>query len=220
MVEAQWPTGQRSAETFTVDTNQLLYRVLSVTGGRFATDFNPGFGGPTRFAIFEDTSGSTVPVLYAAYSAEAAVCESLLRDIPAAGGMLLEADYRSSMMSGLRTQRKLQLAKFMGTGLRALGATYQALTSSDMRTYTQTVQWAEAAHRAGFDGVARMSNRCNDTVAVVLFGERIEPEALSIDTSVARIFSRQTDREWLTNMCFPLGISVRWGPPSKADLEL
>lgn len=220
MVEGQWPTGPRSAETFTVDTHQLLYRVLGVAGGRLATDFNPGFGEPTRFAFFSDGSGDIVPVLYAAYSAEAAVCETLLRDIPAAGGVLLEADYRSSMMVELRTQRKLQLAKFMGTGLRALETTHQALTSSDMRTYTPTVRWAEAAHRAGFDGAAWMSNRCNDTVAVVLFGNRVEPEALSTDVSVARIFSRQADREWLTDMCFPLGISVRWKPPPKADPEL
>lgn len=213
MVEVEWPTGPRSAEAFTVGANQLLYRVLGVAGGRLATDFNPNFGEPTRFAFFADESGAAVPVLYAAYSAEAAVCETLLRDIPAAGGTLLESDYMGSMMAGLRTNRELNLVKFMGTGLRALGTTHQALTSSDMRTYSQTVQWAEAAHRAGFDGAAWMSNRCNDTVAVVLFGDRVEPDALSADASVARIFSRQTDRDWLTDMCFPLGIRVRWKPP-------
>lgn len=213
MVETQWPTGPRTAETFTVGANQLLYRVLSTAGGRSETQFNPGFGEPTRFAFFSDDSGATVPVLYAAYSAETAVCETLLRDLPASGGTLIEADYIGSMMSGLHTNRDLNLAKFMGTGLRALGTTHQALTSSDMRTYSQTVQWAEAAHRAGFDGAAWMSNRCNDTAAVVLFGDRVEADGLSADSSVARIFSRQTDRDWLTDMCFPLGIHVRWKPP-------
>lgn len=154
-----------------------------------------------------------MPVLYAAYSAEAAVCETLLRDIPTVGGTLIESDYINSMLVGLRTNRELNVAKFMGTGLRAVGTTHQALTSSDMRTYSQTVKWAEAAHRAGFDGAAWMSNRCNDTAAVVLFGDRVEAGGLSPDASVARIFSRQTDRDWLTNMCFPLGIRVRWKPP-------
>lgn len=219
MVEAHWPTGLRSAETFTIEANQLLYRVMSVAGGRFATDFNPGFGEPTRFAFFPDKAEAIVPVLYAAYSAEAAVCETLLRDIPAAGGVLMEADYMGSMMAGLRAHRKLRLAKFMGTGMLALGTTHQTLTSSDMRTDAQTVQWSEAAHGAGFDGAAWMSNRCNDTVAVVLFGDRVEPDALSPDASVARIFSRQTDREWLTDMCFPLGIRVRWKPPSPASVD-
>lgn len=212
-VETQWPTGPRCAETFRVGANQLLYRVLSVVGGRSATEFNPGFGAPTRFAFFPDSSGTIVPVLYAAYSAEAAVCETLLRDVPAVGGTLIESDYINSMLVGIRVNRELNLAKFMGTGLGALGTTHQALTSSDMRTYSQTVKWAEAAHRAGFDGAAWMSNRCNDTAAVVLFGDRVEAGGLSPDASVARIFSRQTDRDWLTNMCFPLGIRVRWKPP-------
>lgn len=134
MVETQWPTGPRTAETYTVGANQLLYQVLSTAGGRSATQFNPGFGEPTRLAFFSDDSGATVPVLYAAYSAEAAVCETLLRDLPASGGTLIEADYIGSMMAGLHTNRDLNLAKFMGTGLRALGTTHQALTSSDMRS--------------------------------------------------------------------------------------
>lgn len=55
-----------------------------------------------------------------------------------------------------------------------------------------------------------MSNRCNDTVAVALFGDRIASDALAADASVAKIFSRLTDRNWLTDMCLPLGIRVRW----------
>lgn len=98
----------------------------------------------------------------------------------------------------------------MGPGLRALGTTHQAHTSSDMRTYPQTVQWAQAAHRAGFEGVAWMSNRCNDTVAIVLFGDRIAADAIVPDASVARIFSRLSDRNWLADVCLPLGIRVRW----------
>ena len=210
MVEAQWPTGPRTAETFTIEAHQLLYRVLHDDGGRQVTDFNPGYGEPTRFAFFTDDAGAIVPVLYAAYSAEAAICETLLRDIPATGGVLIPSDYMRTVMAAFRTTRQLKLAKFMGTGLRALGTTHQALTSSDMRTYPQTVQWAKAAHRAGFEGVAWMSNRCNDSVAVALFGDRIASDALAADASVAKIFSRLTDRNWLTDMCLPLGIRVRW----------
>ncbi|GAA4119196.1 RES family NAD+ phosphorylase [Enteractinococcus coprophilus] len=210
MVETQWPTGLRVAETFTVQTQQLLYRVLNNDGGRRVTDFNPGYGAPTRFAFFTDDAGDIVPVLYAAYSAEAAISETLLRDIPAAGGALIPADYMRTVMAAFRTRRTLKLAKFMGTGLRALGTTHQALTSSDMHTYPKTVRWAQAAHRAGYEGVAWMSNRCNDTVAVVLFGDRVESDALVADPSVARIFSRMPDRNWLADICFPLGIRVRW----------
>lgn len=210
MVKTQWPTGFRTAETFTVEPNQLLYRVLNADGDRQVTDFNPGFGAPTRFAFFPADSGAIVPVLYAAYSAEAAISETLLRDIPATGGVLVAADYTRAMLAALRTRRPLNLAKFMGTGLRALGITHQALTSSDMRTYPETVQWAKAAHRAGFEGVAWMSNRCNDTVAIVLFGDRVEAAAVTSEASVARIFSRLPDRNWLADLCLRLGIQVRW----------
>src|SRR5699024_9394000 len=150
------------------------------------------------------------PVLYAAYSAEAAICETLLRDIPATGGALIPADYMRTVMAAFRPLRQLKLAKFMRTGLRALGTTHQTLTSSDMRTYPQTVQWVQAAHRARYEGVAWMSNRCNDTVAVVLFGDRVASDALAPDDSVAKIFSRLTDRNWLADMCLPLDIRVRW----------
>lgn len=51
--------------------------------------FDPGYEEPTRFAFFTDDSGTVVPVLYAAYSAEAAICETLVRDIPATGGVLI-----------------------------------------------------------------------------------------------------------------------------------
>lgn len=210
MVTDQWPIGSRAAETFTIETDQLLYRVLSNDGGRQVTDFNPGYGEATRFAFFADASGAIVPVLYAAYSAEAAICETLLRDIPATGGVLIPSDYMQTMTAAFRTRRELKLAKFMGTGLRGLGTTHQALTSSDMRTYPQTVQWAQAAHRAGFEGAAWMSNRCNDTVAIVLFGDLIEADAIVPDASVARIFSRLSDRNWLADVCLPLGIRVRW----------
>lgn len=210
MVEASWPTGRREAETFIVPTGHLLHRVLGVSGGRTVTDFNPGFGASTRFAFFQDSDGETVPVLYAAYSAEAAVSETLLRNIPVEGGALLESDYLNSMLAGLRPSRDLRLARFMGTGLRALGTTHQTVTSSDRRSYPDTVQWARAAHRSGFDGAAWMSNRCNDTVAVVLFGDRLAPGELAADPGVAMIFNRQEDREWLSDMCQPLGIRVRW----------
>lgn len=39
----------------------------------------------------------------------------------------------------------------------------------------QAVGWAEVAHRAGLDGTAWMRNRCNHTVAIVQFGDRVEP---------------------------------------------
>lgn len=210
MVATQWPTGRREADTYTLAAHTLLYRVLTVTDGRTITDFNPGYGSPSRFAFFTDPQGDTVPVLYAALSTEAAISETLLRYVPAAGGELLRGDYEQQVLGGLRPTRNLHLASFMGTGLRRLGTDHGAVTSTGPDRYPQTVHWAEAAHRAGFEGVAWMSNRCNDAVAVVLFGDRVRAGDIAPDEGVARIFRRRVDREWLTDLCARLHITVRW----------
>lgn len=151
-----------------------------------------------------------MPVLYAACTDESAICETLLRDAPVAGGDLIPDDYADTILAGLRPVRDLRLASFKGAGLRALGTSHQHVTSTDPMQYPQTVRWAEAAHSAGFEGAAWMSNRCNDAVAVVLFGDRVSPEDLAADSTVARIFRRQVDREWLSDLCQPLNVVVRW----------
>lgn len=208
--QAQWPTGRHRAETYTLAPGALLYRILSAHGGRTVVDFNPGYGSPTRFAFFPDEQGQTVPILYAAESATASICESLLRDVPAEGGPLQRAVYEDAVLAGLRPTRQLALASFKGTGLRALGTTHGEVTSTAPERYHQTVLWAKAAHTAGFDGVAWMSHRCNDTVAVALFGDRVLAGDLAVDNEVARFFRRQVDREWLTDLCTRMNVTVRW----------
>ena len=66
--------------TATVAAGHLLYRVLSAT--RTATDFNPGFGSPTRFGFF---GTPVVPILYAADTEDAAIAETMLHDVPIEG---------------------------------------------------------------------------------------------------------------------------------------
>lgn len=184
------------------------FRVHAVSPGRAANTFNPGFGKPTRFAFFADSTGAIVPVLYAAESEEAAVCESILHDVPAKGGNAQHASYRDSGMGRFRPARDLKLAKFMGTGLRQLGLEHGQLTSTGRLDYPVTVQWAEAAHRAGFEGVIWMSHRCNTDEAIMLFGDRVAVSDLEIDAGYARYFGNPTDQDWLVDMCTPLNIEV------------
>ena len=46
-------------------------------------EFNPGLGGPTRFAPFEDDAGRIVPSLYASSTLRAAIHETIFHDTPA-----------------------------------------------------------------------------------------------------------------------------------------
>ncbi len=152
-----------------------------------------------------------VPTLYAAESEVAAVCETLLHDIPATGGVLLPDQYLSMVLSRLTTKKDLVLASFMGTGLRALGVEAEELTASEAAYYGETVKWAKAAHEAEYDGIVWMSHRCNTDHAYIFFGDRVASDDLRIETSGARAFALEPDLAWLTDLCGPLRIEVRWG---------
>lgn len=209
MVTVAGPHGEFDPVIYQLDSGSNLYRVFSGRAGRTATQFNPGIGGRSRFAFFADAAGKTVPVLYAAETQEAAICETLLHDIPVSGGALEPPQYQDKVMALIRPTRDLKLASFMGTGLRRLKATHDQISSTDALGYSATVLWAKAAHEAGLDGAIWMSNRCNADRAVVLFGDRVAESELDQASDFARVFDLGPDRSWLVDFCAPLHIDVR-----------
>jgi hypothetical protein len=193
--------------TATLSAGQLLYRVQSAT--RTATDFNPGFGSPTRFGFF---GNPVVPILYAAETEDAAIAETLLHDVPAAGGLLPYDQYASKVLVRLELTRSLRVAVLHGTGLRRLKVTAE-LTSGPASDYRSTVRWAQAAHDAGFDGLVWMSRQCNDAKAYVFFGDRCAGDPAFVqDPSHARIFVSPADQIWLIDLCAPLHVDVLMEP--------
>jgi hypothetical protein len=192
--------------TATLPTGHLLYRVLSAT--RTATDFNPGFGAPTRFGFF---GKPTVPIMYAADTEDAAIAETLLHDIPAEGGLLPYDQYASKVLVRLEATQSLRLGVLHGTGLRRLKVTANELTSSPASSYASTVRWAAAAHDVGLDGLVWMSRQCNDTKAYVFFGDRCA-QAFVQDPTHARIFASPADQIWLIDRCAPLHVDVLMEP--------
>ncbi|MFD6895044.1 RES family NAD+ phosphorylase [Rhodococcus sp. NPDC060086] len=194
-------------QPFDADTNPLtagqrLYRVHNNT--RTVGEFNHGFGSRTRFAFF---GRPAVPVLYAADTEEAALAESLLYDIPVGGGILPYAAYANTVMGKIEVTRNLRLANLRGLGLRRLGVEARHVTDTEASEYPRTVLWAEVAHAAGFDGLAWTSRTCNDTRAVVLFGDRCS-NALRQDSSFGRIFQSGPGLDWLIETCSPLHVDV------------
>jgi hypothetical protein len=187
-------------------TGHLLYRVLSAT--RIATDFNPGFGGRTRFGFFGKPK---VPIMYAADTEDAAIAETLLHDIPAAGGLLPYDQYATKVLVRLKVTRGVRLGVLHGTGLRRLKVTAGELTTSPASSYASTVRWAEAAHGAGLDGLVWMSRQCNDTKAYVFFGDRCT-DSFEQDPLHARIFASPADQIWLIDRCAPLHVDVLMEP--------
>ncbi|PRY69064.1 RES domain-containing protein [Glaciihabitans tibetensis] len=157
---------------------ELLYRTHSI---RFAAhEFNPGQGSRTRFAFFGDP---IVPVLYTAAFEDAALCETILHDVPKSGGAIAPSKYGGRVCSRLVVQREIRLASLMGLGERALGIDAGAVCSTGARDYPQTVVWAEAAHLAGFDGLAYPSSKASGREAYVLFGDRVPGGSLAVDST-------------------------------------
>lgn len=201
------PRGEFDPQILTVPAGEQMYRLFSNVPGRHANHFNPGMGSRTRFAFFGTPS---VPVLYAAATEETAICETLLHDIPMAGGMITAEECRDKVMARINPTRELRLAKFMGTGLRTLRVDARDITATTAARYGETVHWAAAAHEAGLDGAVWMSNRCTTDRAYVLFGDRVSAAELVVDSSYARAFALEPDLAWLTDFCVPLHIDVRW----------
>lgn len=168
--------------------------------------FNPGWGARSRFAFFGDP---VIPVLYAAQTQEAAVCETLLHSVPQRGGILRPGTYSDKVMNRLQVKRELNLASFMGRGLRALRVEARDLTDTRASRYGETVKWAEAAHAAGYDGAVWMSRRCNSDRAYIFFGDRVSETDLEIDSGFSRAFAFERDLDWLTDFCTPLHVEVR-----------
>lgn len=200
------PPDPFDADTDILAAGAQLYRVGN--NQRPVDTFNPGLGKPTRFAFF---GAPIVPVLYAADTAQAAVAETLLHDVPASGGYLNWDDYSRRVMGRLVVGRELHLASLRGLGLRRLRVTARQVTDTDASAYPHTVAWARAAHRSGFDGLAWTSSRCNDTRAVVLFGDRCA-DAVTQDPAFGRLFESGDGLDWLIDTCAPLHVEVL--PPS------
>lgn len=180
-----------------------IYRVFS--NGRRGNEFNPRLGGQTRFGFFGDPP---VPILYGAQGPEAAVCETLLHEVPVTGGRIFFDDYSTKVMGLVRRRRDLRLASFMGIGLRRLKIEARDLTDTEASQYARTVLWAAAAHRAGFDGVVWMSRRDKAERAYALFGDRVSEDDLEVSADFGLLFESGVGLDWLINFCGHLHVEV------------
>lgn len=182
---------------------QALYRVHN---RKFrGAEFNPGYGARTRFAPFGDP---VVPILYAAEKPIAAIAEGLLHDIPAVGGELLPDAYEPRNLTPIIVGREgLKIASFIGADLRRIQVEAADLTGTRPTQYRRTVRWAEAAHAAGFAGVAYMSRMSNDSVAYAFFGDRVEEPDFTVSLNT-RSFNLPDDIDWLSKLVEPFHITL------------
>lgn len=188
---------------FVLPAGSTMYRVFGNT--RTVAEFNPGVGSPTRFAFFGDPK---VPVLYAADTEEAAVCESILHEVPPGPGKILYDTIEDRVSARLTPTRDLRLVSLMGDGPRVLGTEAKHVTGTMASQYHRTVRWAEAAHEASFDGLVWMSNRRNSDRAFVLFGDKVLPGDVEGLTGHGKIYAAGAGFDWLARYLDGLGIDI------------
>ncbi|WP_417216688.1 RES family NAD+ phosphorylase [Arthrobacter sp.] len=182
-----------------------LFRVVENRPGRSVTSFNPGICGPTRFAFF---GSPAVPVLYAAQSEEAAVCETILHDVPPGPGTVLYDNVKGRVCTQLAPTRDVRLAAFMGDGLRTLGTEAKYVTATMASQYPRTVLWSQAAHEAGYDGVVWMSHRRDTDRAYVFFGDRVAPTDMVQVPGLAHPFAAGPGFDWLADYLASLKLEI------------
>ncbi len=175
------PFGER-----VLDAGTPLWRVHSA--GRTANVFNPCMGKPTRFAPLRDAAGTCIPTLYAGRTGEAAAFETIFRDLPPLPlpRQVFTRSITGTAMGELRTRRPLRLAPLFNQNLALIGQSRQTMVECHgAAAYAETARWAEAVHRdlPGLDGLLWTSRQQDETLAMLLFGTRVEPDDLEIVAS-------------------------------------
>ena len=166
--------------------------------------FNPGFGF-SRFAPI-GLVRKRVPTAYAADGFEAAVYETIFHDLDPAQPFKTYplsklAEVRCSV---LRVTSPLALRSFLAPDLMKLGLARSQLIDTPAREFPDTRRWSAALHHkdVATHGMVWESRAYPSSLAMMFFGDRVLPGALSVvssvridaDPSLARRFKKLADR--------------------------
>lgn len=144
--------------------------------------FNPGVQGNARFSPLRNTEGKPIPTLYGGSSFACAAMESVFHDVPFAAGYKTydKRKLDGQVHSRFEAATGLLLADLGSKALRKLGVQRKALIDTEKDQYPVTRLWAEAIHAQcpQAQGLCWISRQDDSALAVVLFGDRIDGEAL------------------------------------------
>jgi hypothetical protein len=167
---------------------------------------------------FDSTPADHFPFLYAGFSPETALCETLLRDLPFESGsrQLLRKNVRDRVLSRLTTTAPLTLLSLVSTAhLAKICQHNDWLVHAEGLDYNGTRDWASWLRKqvADAQGLIWCSRRNVPERSIVLFGDRCPGGTVLTDRSVP---SRRLDdvrgAEFL-NLCLaPYAVTVS-APP-------
>lgn len=153
--------------------------------------FNDTDRGNARFSPIRDAAGAIIPTIYGAQGFASAACEIILRcpDVPPTDPktglptfqIVYPSDYAMHRHSVVRTMVDLTLVDLTNAGQRRIGVDHNALLAGPKSTYPRTRDWAQQIHRAcpTAQGLYYSSLQYGPDFAVVIFGDRVPPGALS-----------------------------------------
>jgi hypothetical protein len=178
-----------------------LWRVHDAS--RIGNVFNPCKGRRGRFSPLHDAAGACIPTLYAGETREAAVFETIFRDLPPLPLLrqVFIREFDGRTMSELRTRRALRLAPMFNQNLAIVGQSRQTMIESHgTASYKETCAWAEAIHRdiPDADGLLWTSRQQDETLAMLLFGTRVRPSDLEVVSSEA--IDHGPGRQWVSDV--------------------
>jgi len=137
-----------------------------------------------RFHPFTpDGSSEALPGLYGASDVDGAVSETVFHDVPVRGVKRVPlAKLLHRVVVPLAPTRDLRLVDLTSEGLCRLGLTRGELIDSDARSYPDTAAWARIlhAHPHRVDGLLWVSRQRDTSLAVLLFGGRVEVGDLEV----------------------------------------
>lgn len=169
------PPTQLHVTLWTLSSSRALHRVhQAVYQG---DQFNPGVRGNARFSPITDTKGVPIPTLYAAYTFDAALMESVFHDVSYAPGY---KHYDKNKLNGqvhskVKASRDLTLVDLSSVALRKLGVQRNQLIDTEKDQYPKTREWAQTIHgqHPDIQGLSWISRQDDSARAVMLFGDRI-----------------------------------------------
>lgn len=170
-----------------------------------------------RFRPVRSSSGSIVPVLYAATSCAGAYFETVFRSWnedppPDRAYSIVPADLRGRSRARLVSRRDLRLAKLYGPGLTRLHVTRERLiVPSGENDYAQTARWGQWLWERpeAYDGLVWVSRRHDDAQSMLFFGDRVQPADFEV-AQVDRLDDPDVFEE-LVSFADSCGIHVGFG---------
>lgn len=140
-----------------------------------ATEFNTT-PASRRFRPSQNARATIVPTIYGADLIEGALSETVFHDVPirGPGRRILRKALVPMVMSTIIPIRDLRLAELHGAGLGRLGTTHGELIETGASEYPRTALWGQALydHSNSFDGLIWRSRQFNDSLALMLWGDR------------------------------------------------